>query len=84
MIASQALVVVAALGATTAASYALSGLVDWQLTALLIGGGVAGSVVGRAAGRRLATRRELLQRGFAALVIAIGIAVAAKGVAAFV
>jgi hypothetical protein len=79
----SSLVVVAALGATTAASYALSGLVDWPLTALLIGGGVAGSVVGRALGRRLATRRDMLQNGFAALVIATGLAVAAKGATAF-
>src|SRR5690606_41195264 len=33
------LVVVGVLGFTTAASYAISGFVDWQLTALLVAGG---------------------------------------------
>jgi uncharacterized membrane protein YfcA len=66
------LVVVTALGATTAASYALSGYVDWPLVALLIGGGLAGGFAGRAAGRSLASRRRPLELGFAAMVIATG------------
>lgn len=47
----SSLVVVAALGMTTAASYALSGLVDWTLSGLLIAGGGAGAVVGIWSGR---------------------------------
>ncbi len=75
------LVVVTALGATTAASYALSGYVDWPLVALLIAGGLAGSVAGRAAGRRLASARRPLELGFAMMVIATGSFVIFKGLA---
>ena len=81
--AGSSLVVVAALGATTSASYALSGLVDWLLIAWLAAGGIAGSVGGRAVGARLATRKRAMERGFAMLVIAVGLFVVAKGLAAF-
>ena len=72
------LVVVSVLGLTTATSYAASGLVDWPMTALLIAGGAAGTIVGVVAGRALATRKGLLERGFAAVVIAVGDYVAAS------
>ncbi|WP_375194362.1 sulfite exporter TauE/SafE family protein [Sphingobium sp.] len=73
------LVVVTALGLTTAASYALSGYVDWLLVALMIAGGVAGSGVGIALGRRLAASKGMLERIFALIVIAVGIYVAVRG-----
>ena len=66
------LVVVSALGLTTATSYTLSGLVDWPLTVLLVTGGVGGTIAGIALGKLLGTRKGLLERGFAAVVIAIG------------
>lgn len=66
------LVVVSALGLTTSTSYALSGLVDWGVTALLVMGGVVGTVGGIALGKVLGSRKGLLERGFAAVVIAIG------------
>lgn len=66
------LVVVTALGLTTATSYALSGLVDWPVTALLVAGGIGGTVGGIALGKVLGTRKGLLERGFAAVVIAVG------------
>jgi uncharacterized membrane protein YfcA len=66
------LVVVSALGLTTAASYALSGLVDWGATALLVAGGVGGTIAGIVLGKVLGTRKGLLERGFAALVVAVG------------
>jgi hypothetical protein len=74
--AGTSLVVVAALGATTATSYALSGLVQWPLVALLVAGGLAGAVLGLAGARHLAARRGFVERGFALLVIAVGIYVA--------
>jgi len=77
------LVVVTSLGLTTAASYALSGFVDWPLVGLLVTGGVIGSVVGITAGKRLAQKRRALQLGFAVLVIVVGIYVAAKGLLQF-
>ena len=66
------LIVIAALGTTTAASYALSGYVDWELTGLLIAGGAFGAVLGIVAGRRLSARKGLLERLFAGVVIAVG------------
>lgn len=71
------LLVVAAFGLTTAASYALSGYVDWQLTALMIAGGIGGSALGIALGKRLAARKGLLERLFAAVVIGAGIYITA-------
>src|SRR3546814_3372245 len=53
------LVVVTALGLTTATSYALSGHVDWLLTALLIAGGVGGAALGILLGRKLAAHKML-------------------------
>jgi uncharacterized membrane protein YfcA len=73
------LVVVTTLGLTTAASYALSGEVDWWLVAILLVGGVAGSVAGIALGKRLADNRRVMEVGFAAVVIAVGIYVVMRG-----
>ena len=72
------LVVVTALGLTTATSYALSGLVEWDLTALLILGGVAGAAVGIGIGRRLGARKGLLEKLFAGVVIAVGAWIVAR------
>ncbi len=72
------LVVVSALGLTTATSYALSGLVDWGVTALLVAGGIGGTIAGVALGKVAGTRKGLLERGFASVVIAVGIYVSAS------
>lgn len=74
------LVVVSALGLTTATSYALSGLVDWGVTAMLVMGGIAGVIGGIALGKVLGTRKGLLERGFAAVVIAIGTYITASSI----
>jgi uncharacterized membrane protein YfcA len=73
------LVVVTALGLTTAASYAVSGLVDWALTAALVGGGALGILAGLRLGRLAQGRKALLERGFAAVVIGVGLYVALHG-----
>lgn len=70
------LVVITALGLTTATSYALSGYVDWPLTALLIAGGAGGAMVGIRLGQRLTAHKMLFERAFAALVVAVGIYIA--------
>ncbi|RUN76975.1 sulfite exporter TauE/SafE family protein [Sphingomonas sp. TF3] len=70
------LVVVSALGLTTATSYAMSSLVDWPVTTLLIVGGAAGTGAGIAAGRMFSRRKGLLERGFAIAVVAMGLYVA--------
>jgi uncharacterized membrane protein YfcA len=73
------LVAVAAFGLATAASYAASGYVDWKLAALVIGGGVAGSVAGAALSARLARHKGMLNRILGAGVVAAGIAIVSKG-----
>lgn len=74
------LVVVTALGATTAISYALSGYVDWSLVGLMIAGGIGGGVLGIALGRRLTARKKLLERLFALTVVAVGLYVALSAI----
>lgn len=73
------LAVVAALGMTTATSYALSGYVDWPLVTILVTGGAFGAAAGIALGKRLATRKGLLERLFAVVVIVVGVYVASRG-----
>ena len=75
------LVVVTALGLTTATSYALSGYVDWLLVGLMVIGGLIGAGLGIPLGKGLAARKRAMELGFAALVIAIGAYVILRGLA---
>lgn len=68
---ASSLVAVTAFGLTTAANYALSGLVDWLLALAFIAGGVVGGLLGAAAARGLAGRRGALNVLFAALIFAV-------------
>jgi uncharacterized membrane protein YfcA len=70
---SSSLVAVTAFGLTTAASYAWSGLVSWELAAVFITGGIAGGLVGTAAARHLAARRGALNIVFAAVIVTVAI-----------
>ena len=74
----SSLVSVAAFGLTTAANYAVSGMVDWILVAYFICGGVLGSVLGRMAGRALSSRKDLLSQVFATVVGVVGFYVVAR------
>jgi uncharacterized membrane protein YfcA len=76
------LVAVAAFGATTAASYAASGLIDWSIAALFLVGGVVGGAIGVALGRVLARRKRALSLLFASLVVTVGVYVVARGIIA--
>ncbi|HEX7775487.1 MAG TPA: sulfite exporter TauE/SafE family protein [Parvibaculum sp.] len=78
----SSLVSVAAFAVATAASYALSGLVDWRVAALMLAGGAAGALAGTALSRRLATQKQMLARVFAAVVILVGLYVTVRGVTA--
>ncbi|HEX6859836.1 MAG TPA: sulfite exporter TauE/SafE family protein [Caulobacteraceae bacterium] len=69
--AASSLVSVALFGAATSANYAVSGLVDWMLFALLVTGGVAGTFIGAPAARALAGRAALARRLFALLILAV-------------
>lgn len=73
------LVAVTAFGATTAISYALSGLVDWRIVAIFIVAGGVGGVLGTRAAIALAARRSLLSKVFAFIVIGVGCYVMARG-----
>lgn len=77
---ATSLVVVTALGFTTAGSYAVSGLVDWRLAGLLVAGGIAGAMGGIAVGKRLAAHKRMLDIGFALVVIAMGAVIVARAV----
>lgn len=79
MAVGTSLLVVAALGVTTATSYALSGLINWTVVVLLVAGGIAGAAAGIALGRRLARRKSLVERIFAGVVILTGSYVFACG-----
>jgi uncharacterized membrane protein YfcA len=78
----SSLVSVAAFGFATASSYALSGLIDWPVAGLMLGGGIAGALAGTALARRLAARKRMLVQVFATIVILVGLYVSARGVAA--
>ena len=67
----SSLVSVGAFGLTTAASYAFAGMVDWRVAGLFVLGGVGGGLVGVALAKRLAGRRALLTRLFAAVVVVV-------------
>ena len=73
------LVSVTAFGATTAANYALSGLVDLRIAALFIAGGLLGGVLGVKLGGRLSQRKSALRLVFGVAVIIVGIYVSARG-----
>ncbi|KQT83870.1 sulfite exporter TauE/SafE family protein [Aurantimonas sp. Leaf443] len=78
------LVGVAAFGAATAGSYALSGLVDWPVAALFVAGGLAGGWAGSALGTRLAARKQALGLAFAGLVVGVGLFIVARGLGALI
>jgi len=65
------LVAVTAFGLTTAASYAMAGLVDWRLAAIFVAGGIMGSVLGTRAGRHMSSRRGMLTKVFAGLILVV-------------
>jgi len=70
---SSSLVAVTAFGSTTAASYAWSGLVSWELAVVFIVGGIAGGLGGTAAARHLAARRGALNTVFAIVIVTVAI-----------
>jgi uncharacterized membrane protein YfcA len=73
------LVAVTAFGATTAATYHYSGLVDWPLAGLFVLGGLAGGLAGSRLAGVLAGRKQALNYVFAAVVTAVGVYVAVRG-----
>lgn len=78
----SSLVSVFALGATTAANYALSDLVDWRVAGLFVAGGVLGSAAGLQGAKRLSQRRGQLSLVFGWLVLIAGAYVLARSLLA--
>ena len=74
----SSLVSVTAFGLTTAASYAWSGFVDWQLAGLFIAGGALGGLAGIKLAHRLAGHKHALTLIFAGVVIVVGLYVIAR------
>jgi uncharacterized protein len=70
---SSSLVAVTAFGLSTAASYAWSGLVSWQLAGLFIAGGVAGGLIGTRLARSLSAQRGALNIVFASVIILVAL-----------
>jgi uncharacterized membrane protein YfcA len=75
---SSSLVAVTAFGLTTAASYAWSGLISWDLAGLFIAGGVVGGLIGTRSARLLSARRGALNIVFAAVIIAVALYMLAR------
>ncbi|EIM24844.1 sulfite exporter TauE/SafE family protein [Microvirga lotononidis] len=69
----SSLVAVTGFGLTTAANYAFSGLVDWPLAGLFIGGGILGGLLGASLASKLAVRKGALNNVFAGLIFAVAI-----------
>ncbi|MGN6489589.1 MAG: sulfite exporter TauE/SafE family protein [Devosia sp.] len=79
----SSLVAVTAFGLTTALSYAFSGLVDWPLAAVFIGGGALGGLAGARVAGLMARKKGLLNVAFAGLIVLVAIYMAARTVTAF-
>lgn len=73
------LVAVVAFGISTAASYTMSGLIDWRLAGLFVAGGLLGGFAGIATGRIIGPQGKILQSVFALVVIAAGGYVCVRG-----
>ena len=67
----SSLLAVGSFGLTTAINYAASGLIDWQVAAEYVLGGIGGGWVGMRLCKHLAPRRAALNRVFAGLVFAV-------------
>lgn len=80
----SSLVSVFALGATTAVSYATSGLVEWPVAGVFVIGGAAGGYAGVRAAQALASRRRLAALVFSAVVAVVGLYVTARAFARLV
>jgi uncharacterized protein len=67
----SSLVAVTAFGLTTAINYSVSGLIDWTLAGIFVGGGVVGSFAGTAAAKRISAKAGLLKTVFAVLIFIV-------------
>src|ERR1700729_3238457 len=80
---SSSLVAVTAFGLSTAASYAWSGLISWELAGLFIAGGIVGGLIGTRSARHLSERRGALNSVFAAVIIAVALYMLVRNLSLF-
>jgi uncharacterized protein len=80
---SSSLVAVTAFGLSTAASYAWSDLVSWQLAGLFIAGGLAGGLIGTRLARSLSAQRGALNIVFASVIIVVALYMLTRNLLAF-
>jgi len=67
----SSLVAVGTFGMTTAANYAVSGLVDWPIALLFIAGGIAGGWIGAHLAKRLSEQRQTLTRVLGCMLVVV-------------
>ena len=67
----SSLLSVGAFGLTTAANYAMSGMIDWRIAVLFIVGGALGGSAGTRAAMHLSTSRHALVRVCAATIFVV-------------
>jgi uncharacterized membrane protein YfcA len=80
----SSLVAVTAFGLTTAFNYSLSGLVDWPLAFVFIGGGIVGSFIGTKIAKRLSGTAGLLTTVFAVLIFVVATYMLWRSAGAFI
>ena len=80
---SSSLVAVTAFGLSTAASYAWSGLISWQLAGLFVAGGLVGGVLGTRLARILSAHRGALNIVFASAIIVVALYMLTRNLFAF-
>jgi uncharacterized membrane protein YfcA len=79
----SSLLAVGSFGLTTAVNYGWSGLVDWQVAAEYIAGGVVGGLIGMRLCNHLASRKSALNKVFAGLVFVVAIYMLYRNLDAF-
>lgn len=77
------LVAVTAFGAATAASYGMSGLINWPVAGLFVLGGATGGSLGVMLGKILSGKGHVLNLVFAAVVLSAGVLITIDGIRAF-
>src|SRR5215471_3070728 len=76
----SSLVSVTAFGLTTAMNYALSGLINWRMVLLFVGGGIAGGIAGGQLATTLAAKKRALSWVFGVVVAGVGVYVVVRGI----
>ena len=79
----SSLLAVGAFGLTTAANYAMSGLIDWPVAAEYVLGGFIGGWIGMQIASRVSSQKTTLNRIFAAMVCVVAIYMIYRNAATF-